>query len=197
MERKLVSVKVGGNMDIGREYLQCAISNFKTTKQQGERALSQLSYEQIQWSSHEETNSIAIIMKHLHGNMRSRWTDFLTSDGEKVDRDRDGEFEGGYSSKEEALAAWQEGWEYVFNTMNTIMPEHLLKTVYIRGEAHTVLQAIERQISHYALHIGQIIYIGKMLKENEWECLSIPKGQSTRYVEKNVQHNNMKEIDIK
>lgn len=184
MERKLVSVKVGDNMDIGREYLQCVISNFKTTKQQGERALSQLSYEQIQWSSHEETNSIAIIMKHLHGNMRSRWTDFLTSDGEKVDRDRDGEFEGGCSSKEEALAAWQEGWEYVFNTMNTIMPEDLLKTVYIRGEAHTVLQAIERQISHYALHIGQIIYIGKMLKENEWECLSIPRGQSTRYVEK-------------
>lgn len=109
---------------------------------------------------------------------------FLTSDGEKVDRDRDGEFEGGYSSKKEALAAWQEGWEYVFNTMNTILPEHLLKTVYIRGEAHTVLQAIERQISHYALHIGQIIYIGKMLKENEWLCLSIPKGQSTRYVEK-------------
>ncbi|MGE7889092.1 DUF1572 domain-containing protein [Bacillus cereus] len=184
MERKLVSVKVGGNMDIGREYLQCAISNFKATKQQGERALSQLSYEQIQWSSHEETNSIAIIMKHLHGNMRSRWTDFLTSDGEKVDRDRDGEFEGGYSSKEEALAAWQEGWEYVFNTMNTILPEHLLKTVYIRGEAHTVLQAIERQISHYALHIGQIICIGKMLKENKWECLSIPRGHSTRYLEK-------------
>ncbi|MFE7375601.1 DUF1572 domain-containing protein [Bacillus cereus] len=184
MERKLVSVKVGGNMDIGREYLQCAISNFKTTKQQGERALSQLSYEQIQWSSHEETNSIAIIIKHLHGNMRSRWTDFLTSDGEKVDRDRDGEFEGGYSSKEEALAAWQEGWEYVFNTMNTILPEHLLKTVYIRGEAHTVMQAIERQISHYALHIGQIICIGKMLKENKWECLSIPRGHSTRYLEK-------------
>jgi hypothetical protein len=184
MEQKLVSVKVGGNMDIGREYLQCAISNFKTTKQQGERVLSQLSYEQIQWSSHEETNSIAIIIKHLHGNMRSRWTEFLTSDGEKIDRNRDGEFEGGYNSKQEALAAWQEGWEYVFKTMDTLTAEQILQKVYIRGEEHTVMQAIERQISHYALHIGQIIYIGKMLKENEWECLSIPRGQSTSYLQK-------------
>lgn len=101
------------------------------------------------------------------------------------------------SPKEETLIAWQEGWKYVFNTMNTLTPEHLLKTVYIRGEAHTVMQAIERQIAHYALHIGQIIYIGKMLKENEWECLSIPRGQSTRSVEKNVQHNNKKETDKK
>ena len=113
----------------------------------------------------------------------------------KTDRNRDGEFEGCYHSKEETLIAWQEGWKYVFNTMNTLTPEHLLKTVYIRGEAHTVMQAIERQIAHYALHIGQIIYIGKMLKENEWECLSIPRGQSTRSVEKNVQHNNKKETD--
>ncbi|ENB9401031.1 TPA: DUF1572 domain-containing protein [Bacillus cereus] len=171
-------------MDIGQEYLQCAISNFKATKKQGERVLSQLSYEQIEWSSHEETNSIAIIIKHLRGNMRSRWTDFLTSDGEKIDRNRDAEFEGGYSSKEEVLAAWNEGWEYVFKTMNMLTPEHLLQTVYIRGEAQTVMQAIERQISHYALHIGQMIYIGKMLKENDWECLSIPRGKSNFHLEK-------------
>ncbi|HFJ9437143.1 MULTISPECIES: DUF1572 domain-containing protein [Bacillus] len=171
-------------MDIGREYLQCAISNFEATKKQGERVLLQLSYEQIEWSSYEETNSIAIIIKHLRGNMRSRWTDFLTSDGEKVDRNRDAEFKGGYHSKEEVLVAWHEGWEFVFKTMNVLTPEHLLQTVYIRGEAQTVMQAIERQISHYALHIGQMIYIGKMLKENDWECLSIPRGQSARYVEK-------------
>ncbi|MFC9416530.1 DUF1572 domain-containing protein [Bacillus mobilis] len=171
-------------MDIGHEYLQCAISNFKATKKQGERVLSQLSYEQIEWSSHEETNSIAIIIKHLHGNMRSRWTDFLISDGEKIDRNRDAEFEGGYSSKGEVLTAWNEGWEYVFKTMNVLKPEHLLQTVYIRGEAQTVMQAIERQVSHYALHIGQMIYIGKMLKENEWECLSIPRGKSNFYLEK-------------
>ncbi|MEG7842836.1 DUF1572 domain-containing protein [Bacillus mobilis] len=171
-------------MDIGREYLQCAISNFKATKKQGESVLSQLSYEQIEWSSHEATNSIVVIIKHLHGNMRSRWTDFLTSDGEKIDRNRDAEFEGGYHSKEEVLTAWNEGWEYVFKTMNVLTPQQLLQTVYIRSEAQTVIQAIERQISHYALHIGQIIYIGKMLKENEWECLSIPRGQSARYVEK-------------
>ncbi|KXY40744.1 DUF1572 domain-containing protein [Bacillus mycoides] len=184
MERKLVSVKVGVNMDIGREYLQCAISNFKATQKQGERVLSQLSDEQIMWSAQEETNSIAIIIKHLHGNMRSRWTEFLTSDGEKIDRNRDGEFEGGYNSKQEALAAWQEGWEYVFKTMDTLTAEQILQKVYIRGEEHTVMQAIERQISHYALHIGQIIYIGKMLKENEWECLSIPRGQSTSYLQR-------------
>ncbi|MCR6793751.1 hypothetical protein BKK39_25385 [Bacillus cereus] len=171
-------------MDIGREYVQCAISNFEATKKQGERVLSQLSYEQIEWSSHEVTNSIAIIIKHLHGNMRSRWTDFLTSDGEKIDRNRDAEFEGGYSSKKEVLAAWNEGWEYVFKTMNALTSEHLLQTVYIRGEAHTVMQAIERQSSHYALHIGQMIYIGKMLKENEWECLSIPRGKSNFHLEK-------------
>ncbi|WP_141535348.1 DUF1572 domain-containing protein [Bacillus cereus] len=184
MERKLVSVKVGVNLDIGQEYLKCAISNFKATQNQGERVLSQLSYEQIMWSSHEETNSIAIIIKHLHGNMRSRWTDFLTSDGEKTDRNRDDEFEGGYNSKQEALAAWQEGWGYVFEALGKLTPEQFLQKVYIRGEEHTVVQAIERQISHYALHIGQIIYIGKMLKENNWECLSIPRGQSTRYLEK-------------
>ncbi|KFN04073.1 DUF1572 domain-containing protein [Bacillus clarus] len=171
-------------MDIGKEYLECAISNFKGMQKQGERTLSQLSYEQISWSPHEEANSIAIIMKHLHGNMRSRWTDFLTSDGEKIDRNRDSEFEEGYASKEEALIAWQEGWEYVFNTLTGLTSEHILQKVYIRGEAHTVMQAIERQISHYSLHIGQIIYIGKMLKEKEWGCLSIPKGQSNRYLQK-------------
>ncbi|MBJ8050442.1 DUF1572 family protein [Bacillus cereus] len=175
MERKLVSVKVGVNLDIRREYLKCAISNFKATQNQGERVLSQLSYEQIMWSSHEETNSIAIIIKHLHGNMRSRWTDFLTSDGE---------FEGGYNSKQEALTAWREGWDYVFETLDNLTPEKVSQKVYIRGEEHTVMQAIERQIAHYALHIGQIIYIGKMLKENEWECLSIPRGQSTSYLQK-------------
>ncbi|OJE46602.1 hypothetical protein BAQ49_06060 [Bacillus proteolyticus] len=184
MERKLVSVKVGVNLDIGQEYLQCAISNFKATHNQGERVLSQLSYEHIMWSSHEETNSIAIIIKHLHGNMRSRWTDFLTSDGEKTDRNRDDEFEVDYNSKQEALAAWQEGWEYVFEALDNLTPEQVSQKVYIRGEEHTVMQAIQRQISHYALHIGQIIYIGKMLKENEWECLSIPRGQSTSYLQK-------------
>ncbi|WP_407639494.1 DUF1572 family protein [Bacillus gaemokensis] len=153
-------------------------------QKQGERTLSQLSYEQICWAPHEESNSIAIIIKHLHGNMRSRWTDFLTTDGEKLDRNRDTEFEGRYTSKEEVLVVWQEGWGYVFQTLATLTSQHLLQKVYIRGEAHSVIQAIERQIAHYALHIGQIIYIGKMLKEKDWECLSIPKGQSNRYLSK-------------
>ncbi|HEK9100431.1 DUF1572 domain-containing protein [Bacillus pfraonensis] len=171
-------------MDVGNVYLECAISNFKAMQKQGERTLSQLSYEQISWTPHEEANSIAIIIKHLHGNMRSRWTDFLTTDGEKLDRNRDGEFEGGYASKAEALIAWKVGWEYVFQALQSLTPQDLLKIVHIRGEAHSVMQAIERQIAHYASHIGQIIYVGKLLKEKEWECLSIPKGQSNRYFQK-------------
>ncbi|MEN1935822.1 DUF1572 family protein [Paenibacillus sp. 102] len=171
-------------MDIGKIYLECAISNFKAMQKQGERTLSQLSYEQISWTPHEEANSIAIIIKHLHGNMRSRWTDFLTADGEKLDRNRDGEFEGSYASKEETLIAWQEGWDYVFQALQSLTSKDLLTLVHIRGEAHSVMQAIERQIAHYALHVGQIIYVGKMLKKEEWECLSIPKGQSNRYQRK-------------
>ncbi|PEY34635.1 hypothetical protein CN354_17035 [Bacillus cereus] len=171
-------------MDVGKVYLECAISNFKAMQKQGEQALSQLSYEQISWKPHEEANSIAVIIKHLHGNMRSRWTDFLTTDGEKLDRNRDGEFEGGYASKAELLVAWRVGWEYVFQALQSLTPQDLLKIIHIRGEAHSVMQAIERQIAHYASHIGQIIYVGKLLKEKEWECLSIPKGQSNRYLQK-------------
>ncbi|MEH7459358.1 hypothetical protein CON65_22385 [Bacillus pseudomycoides] len=171
-------------MEVAKAYLECAVSNFKAIQKQGERTLSQLSYEQICWALHEEANSIAIIIKHLHGNMRSRWTDFLTTDGEKLDRNRDDEFEGGYASKEEALVAWQEGWEYVFQALQSLTTQDMLRIVHIRGEEHSVIQAIERQIAHYASHIGQIIYVGKLLKEKEWECLSIPKGQSNQYLQK-------------
>ena len=171
-------------MDVGKAYLECTILNFKAMQKQGEQVFSQLSYEQISWAPHEEANSIAVIVKHLHGNMRSRWTDFLTTDGEKLDRNRDGEFEDGYTSKAELLVAWKVGWEYVFQALQSLTPKDLLKTVHIRGEAHSVMQAIERQIAHYASHIGQIIYVGKLLKEKEWKCLSIPKGQSTRYQRK-------------
>ncbi|MDM5188298.1 DUF1572 family protein [Bacillus sp. DX4.1] len=171
-------------MDVGKAYLQCAITNFQAIQKQGERTLSQLSYEQICWAPHEEANSIGIIIKHLHGNMRSRWTDFLTTDGEKKDRNRDAEFEGGYASKEEALIAWRKGWDYVFQAMEALTPQDILKKVYIRGEDQTVMQAIERQIVHYASHIGQMIYIGKLQQEKEWECLSILKGQSNRYLQK-------------
>ncbi|MGI2772147.1 DUF1572 family protein [Bacillus cytotoxicus] len=171
-------------MDIGKGYLECAIQNFKAMQKQGDQTLSQLSYEQISWKPHEEANSIAIIIKHLHGNMRSRWTDFLTTDGEKLERNRDGEFEGGYASKAEALIAWKVGWEYVFQALQLLTPQDLLKVVHIRGEAHSVMQASERQIVHYSSHIGQVIYVGKLLKEKEWECLSIPKKQPNRYLQK-------------
>ncbi|MDC2867086.1 DUF1572 family protein [Bacillus sp. BP-3] len=171
-------------MDIEKAYLQCAVDNFQAIKKQGDRVLSQLTYEELCWIPHEEANSIAILVKHLYGNMRSRWTSFLTTDGEKKDRNRDDEFEGGYASKEELLRAWEEGWLFVFRAMETITVNDVLKTVYIRREPHTVMQAIERQVAHYASHIGQLIYIGKLLKEKEWTCLSIPRGKSNQFLEK-------------
>lgn len=179
-------------MDVAKAYLQCAVENLEAVRKQGERALSQLSYEEMCWTPHEEANSIEIIVKHLRGNMRSRWTDFLIADGEKEDRNRDEEFEGGYHSKEDVLTAWDEGWEFVFLAIRALTANDIGKTVYIRGEAHTVMQAIERQVAHYASHIGQIIYIGKMLKNKEWGCLSIPRGKSNEFLKNNVQSSNMK-----
>ncbi|CAM4177537.1 hypothetical protein BAMA_19755 [Bacillus manliponensis] len=179
-------------MNVAKAYLQCALENLEEVRKQGDKTLAQVSYEQMCWAPNEETNSIAIIVKHLRGNMRSRWTDFLIADGEKDDRNRDEEFEGSYSSKEEVLKAWDEGWEFVFLAVRALTADDIGKRVYIRGEAHTVMQAIERQVSHYASHIGQMIYIGKMLNDKGWNCLSIPRGQSETFFKSNVQSSNRK-----
>lgn len=179
-------------MEIAKAYLQCALENLEAIRKQGDRTLAQLSYEQICWAPNEETNSIEIIVKHLRGNMHSRWTDFLITDGEKDDRNRDEEFEGSYHSKEEVLTAWDEGWEFVFLAVRALTADDIGNTVYIRGEAHTVMQAIERQVSHYASHVGQMIYIGKMLKAKDWHCLSIPRGQSETFTKNNVRSSNTK-----
>ncbi|MED0676473.1 DUF1572 domain-containing protein [Aneurinibacillus thermoaerophilus] len=170
-------------MSIQNEYLQCVIANFKTIKDLGEKTISQLDIEELHWCPTSQSNSIAIIIKHLSGNMLSRWTDFLTTDGEKPNRNRDDEFKGGYPTKKALLQAWENGWNTLFTTLHSLTENDLLKTIYIRGEAHSVVKAIQRQISHYSYHIGQIVYIGKQIKNENWSSLSIPKGKSIEYLE--------------
>jgi hypothetical protein len=169
-------------MSIQNEYLGCVIANFKSIKDLGEKTISQLDIEELHRSPTSESNSIAIIIKHLSGNMISRWTDFLTTDGEKPNRNRDNEFEGGYPTKKDLLQAWENGWETLFTTLHSLTENDLLKTIYIRGEAHSVVKAIQRQVSHYSYHIGQIVYIGKQIKNKDWSSLSVPKGKSLEYL---------------
>ncbi|MCM3121552.1 MULTISPECIES: DUF1572 family protein [unclassified Mesobacillus] len=164
-------------------YLKIAFENFQSIKNQAERAMSQLSLDQLHYSPNKESNSIAIISKHMSGNLKSRFSDFLTADGEKPDRDRDGEFEGAFHSKEDLLNFWNEGWSVLFETLEKLTEGDLARTVYIRSEPHNAMQAIQRQIAHQASHSGQIVYLAKMLKNEEWETLSIPRGKSRQYNE--------------
>ncbi|MBT2679460.1 DUF1572 family protein [Bacillus sp. ISL-35] len=162
-------------------YLKIAYENFQSIKNQAERAMSQLSIEQLIYSPNKESNSIAIIAKHMSGNLKSRFRDFLTTDGEKPDRDRDGEFEGAFHSKEDLLHSWNEGWSILFETLSKLTEDDLTSTVYIRSEPHNAMQAIQRQIVHQSSHSGQIVYLAKMLKNDEWETLSIPRGKSQQF----------------
>jgi hypothetical protein len=163
---------------LANEYLKESIAEFEKTKRLAERVFVQLTEDQFHWSPDPETNSIAITMQHLYGNMMSRWTDMLTTDGEKEWRDRDGEFIEQHCSAPELLLRWEEGWRCVFKTLDSLSADDLLKTMYIRGEAHTVVRGIQRQIAHYALHVGQIIQLGKMIRKSEWKTLSIARGKS-------------------
>ncbi|WP_449540292.1 DUF1572 domain-containing protein [Ferdinandcohnia sp. Marseille-Q9671] len=171
-------------MTIGNEYLKVVQERFRSVKELGDKTIQQLSDEDIHWAFNTSSNSIAIIVKHVSGNMISRWTDFLTTDGEKKDRNRDQEFENTISSKEEMISIWERGWETLFHAINHLKEEDLGKTITIRGESHSVIDAIERQIAHYAYHVGQIVYVGKQRKDLEWESLSIPIGKSDEYVRK-------------
>jgi hypothetical protein len=166
---------------IANDYLKSVTLQFEYYKLLGEKTIDQLSEEQLFWQANETSNSIAIIVKHLSGNMLSRWTDFLSSDGEKDWRDRDAEFEMEVKSEEELFANWHKGWKCLFEAIHSLNEEDLAKTIYIRNQGHTVLEAINRQLAHYPYHIGQIVSIGKQLKGNEWESLSIPKGNSKQY----------------
>ena len=164
---------------IGKHYLEDALRTFRDYKKLGERAFAQLSNEDFFRTIDDESNSIAVIIKHIAGNMLSRWTDFLTTDGEKPERNRDMEFVMlPETTKDEMLAYWEKGWKCTFEALEPLTPDDLMRTVRIRGEDHTVLQAINRQIAHYANHIGQIVYLAKHFKSSEWQSLSVPKNKS-------------------
>jgi hypothetical protein len=162
-------------------YLEDSLALFRYYKNLAERAMAQVTDEQLLAVLDDEMNSIAIIVKHMAGNMRSRWTDFLTSDGEKPDRYRDTEFVDPPPGREALLEMWGEGWRRVLGTLESLSEQDVQRTVTIRGEAHSVMQAIHRQIAHYAYHCGQIVLLAKHFKANEWQSLSVPRGQSTKF----------------
>lgn len=162
-------------------YLDSARKLFQYYRELGDKALSQIGEEHIHWQPSPESNSVAVIVKHLSGNMLSRFTDFLTTDGEKPWRDRDAEFENDYADKTELLAAWNAGWECFFNAVNPLVENDLGKIVYIRNQGHTVMEALSRQLAHYPYHIGQLVYLCRLLAGEKWQSLSIPKGGSQEF----------------
>ena len=157
------------------------IKRFQFYKELGEKTFDQLSDDQLFWKYNEESNSIAILVQHLSGNMVSRWTNFLTEDGEKCGRNRDSEFENRIFSKIELLDIWANGWQVLFKALNQIEEETWTETILIRGEKHTVLDAVLRQLAHDSYHVGQIVLIGKMVKDDEWKTLSLAKNQSENF----------------
>lgn len=170
-------------MDKGNaeNFLETARKQFEYYKKLGEGAMSQISNEeQLFWTPNENCNSVAVIVQHLYGNMLSRWTDFLDSDGEKPWRERDQEFELYFANRDEVLEKWHEGWEVLFSELRSIDPDQTQQLVYIRNNGHTVMEAVSRQLCHYSYHVGQIVYLSKVLSE-KWESLSIPKGHSDEY----------------
>jgi hypothetical protein len=170
------------NQPITRQYLDDAIASYRAYKKLAEKALHQITDEEFFVTIDEESNSVAVIMKHLAGNMLSRWTDFLTSDGEKPDRNRDMEFViEPQTTKGDLLAYWDRGWTCVFAALEPLQPEDFDRKVLIRGKEHTIVQAVNRQLTHYAYHIGQIVFLAKHFRSAEWQSLSIPKNRSAEF----------------
>jgi uncharacterized damage-inducible protein DinB len=170
------------NETLAAHFLEDALAVFRKYKKLAEDAMAQLDDEQFFATIDAEANSVAVIVKHLAGNMRSRWSDFLTTDGEKPDRDRDAEFRlVAETTRAEVLRWWEEGWGYVFAAVEPLHPADLERTVTIRGEPHTVVKALNRQLTHYAYHIGQIVLLAKHFKSENWKSLSIPRGQSEAF----------------
>ncbi len=166
---------------IGQEFLQSAIKRLKYYKGLGDKTFAQLAEADFHYEPNAASNSIAVIIQHLSGNMLSRWTNFLTEDGEKSGRNRDDEFERHPHSKETLLELWEKGWTCFLQTLESLTEEDLLKQVYIRLEPLSVTDAINRQLAHYPYHVGQIVYIGRMIKNQDWKSLSIEKGHSEAY----------------
>ena len=169
-------------MTIGEEFLDQSRKVFRSQKDLADKAIAQLSDTELLWQPDTESNSIAINMKHLAGNMISRWTDFLTTDGEKQDRNRDSEFEIAEDDIHGLREYWERGYSVFFNTIDSLTEDDLLKKVTIRNEPHTVIQAIQRQVSHYGYHVGQIVALAKHINGEEWKTLSIPRGKSEEYL---------------
>lgn len=168
-------------MTIGNEFLQTSIRRVKYYKELGEKTFEQLNDAELHYQPNAASNSIAIIIQHLAGNMLSRWTNFLTEDGEKEWRQRDEEFIVHSYNKEQLIDLWNKGWKCYLDTLESLKEEDLLKTILIRQETLTVIDAINRQLAHYPYHVGQILYIGRIVKDEEWKNLSVPKGQSIQY----------------
>ncbi|MEO7211951.1 DUF1572 family protein [Mucilaginibacter sp.] len=162
-------------------FLQSAIKQFEYYKSVGERAMAQVPDDALFWQHNPESNSIATIVKHLRGNMLSRWTDFLTTDGEKPWREREAEFDNDIVTREELLAKWNEGWACLFATLNTLNEGNWHTEVFIRNELHTVTDAINRQLAHYPYHVGQIVFIAKMAADSNWASLTIPRGKTQEF----------------
>lgn len=163
------------------EYIKSIIKQFEYYKSLAEKTFSQLNEQDLLWRYNEDSNSISMIVNHLSGNMLSRWTDFLTTDGEKEWRNRDSEFEEISYTKAELMQRWNTGWTCLFDTLKSLKEEDFDKVVYTRNQGHSVIEAINRQLAHYPYHIGQIVFIGKMLTQDNWQSLSIPKGNSKSY----------------
>ncbi|MES2454835.1 MAG: DUF1572 family protein [Bacteroidota bacterium] len=162
------------------DHLDSVIKQFLYYKMLGEQTFGQVSDEDLFWQHNPDGNSIATIVKHVAGNMLSRWTDFLASDGEKEWRNRDAEFDNDLGSRAEMMELWERGWQTLLGTLNGLSDSDLDQIIYIRNQGHTVMEAINRQLAHYPYHIGQIVYIGKMLA-SQWDSLSIPKGASGQF----------------
>src|SRR6476469_7872132 len=168
-------------MDLQTGFLKDCIKRFEYYKSLGDKSFDQLSEKDFFFKPSAESNSIALIVQHMYGNMLSRWTNFLTEDGEKEWRNRDKEFEDSEATKADIISFWNEGWTCIFNALNSLSEDDLSKTIYIRNEPLIVYDAILRQLAHYPYHVGQILFIAKMIKDSEWKSLSITKGQSQQF----------------
>lgn len=165
-------------METEEHVLRAIHTTLAAQKRLAERALEQLDRGDLHWAPDSESNSIAVIVKHLTGNMRSRWTDFLTSDGEKPDRNRDGEFVDDLGSAGEVMEVWEAGWQRLFETLATLTPQQLQRTVTVGGREHTVTEALLGQLGHYAQHVGQIVYLAKLRLGERWQTVSIPRRRA-------------------
>jgi hypothetical protein len=167
--------------DAAGVFLDSIVKNFQAQKRLAERAIVQLSDEQLRTPLDPNTNSVAVIMKHMAGNLRSRFADFLTSDGEKPDRDRDGEFVDTFPSRDAMMEHWERGWRVLFDTLASLRPEDLTKSVTIRGEPHSVIDALHRALAHQGYHVGQIVQLSRHLANDRWNTITIPRGGSVPF----------------